>query len=115
MKAVCPQMYSGCGKMSATPCNRCNVGWNAKLGRCRVEMGVEHFPLVTAAEVPMCPIQDRCQHQTQRGEEPCPVRARGFICESALALAGVKHPEDHPLGFNADVMATPEELEERGL
>lgn len=113
-KAVCPQLYVGCA-MTVSPCSRCTSGWDKKLGRCMVEMGIEHFPLVPATKVPKCPIQYKCQHQIQLGEVPCPVRARGFICESALGLAGVKRPEEHPLGFHAMTVASPEDLEELGL
>jgi hypothetical protein len=34
---------------------------------------------------------------------PCPVRARGLNCESALVSDGVEEPEEHPLAFNGQV------------
>lgn len=108
-KTLCPQQYEGATTMCVTACSRCPMGWDAARKACRIDTGVEHFPLVDASKVPSCPIQHVCQHQTQ-SEAPCAVRARGFICESALVLAGVKNPWDHPLGFNATVMATAEEL-----
>ncbi len=97
--------------MRATPCIACPSGWNRKTKKCTVPTGAEHFPLVAAAEIPTCPIQDRCQHQVQRGVEPCPVRARGLICESAFTATGMDPSEafNHPLAFNAMVAATPEE------
>lgn len=114
-KLLCPQEYTGVAEMRATVCSRCPVGWDRKLKRCMVPTGAEHFPLVPEAEVPTCPIQDRCQHQVQRGAEPCPVRARGMLCESALIASGMSESEamNHPLSFNADLMATPEEWAER--
>lgn len=110
-KTICPQEYTGC-EMRATPCGRCATGWDKTTKTCKVPMGVEHFPLVPAKEIPRCPVEFKCQHQVQLGSTPCAPRARGFICESALGLAGVQEPADHPLGFNATVMATPEDLEE---
>lgn len=94
--------------MKAVPCSRCTTGWDKKLKACTIETGCEHLPL--EAKVPECPIQDRCQHQIQR-TTPCEVRARGLICESALDAAGIESPWDHPLSFNADFVASPEELE----
>lgn len=113
MGRLCPQEYSDIAAMRATPCTRCSVGWNAALRQCTIATGAEHFPLVPAAEVPSCPLEDRCQHQVQR-VEPCPIRARGMICESALLVGGMTESEaaDHPLAFNADVAASPEEWAE---
>lgn len=112
MKRLCPQEYSD--DMRVTPCDRCAAGWDKRLKRCTVPTGAEHFPLVPAAEIPACPIQDRCQHQVQLGAEPCPIRARGMVCESALVFDGMD-PSDafnHPLAFNATVVASPEEWAE---
>jgi hypothetical protein len=87
--------------MQVTPCTRCTSGWDKAAGRCTVEVGVEHLP--DEPEAPTCPIQDRCQHQVQASPDPCIVRRKGMICESALIYAGM--PEDeargHPLGFSA--------------
>jgi hypothetical protein len=109
---LCPQEYIG-ADMQASPCTRCTSGWNKRLKQCSIPTGVEHFPLVPDAEVPTCPIQDRCQHQVQRSE-PCPVRARGMVCESAFTETGMDPSEafNHPLAFNAMVAATPEEWAE---
>lgn len=108
---LCPQQYDGAGFMQVTPCLRCKVGWDAKTKKCLVETGAEHLPL---APPPTCPLQDRCQHQLQ-SVEPCAVRARGLICESALIWSGLSEADamDHPLSFNADTTASPEELQER--
>jgi hypothetical protein len=99
--------------MWVSPCERCANGWDRKTKACTVYMGVEHFPLVPPAEVPTCPIQDKCQHQVQR-RDPCPVRARGMVCESAFIETGMDVSEafNHPLAFNAEVAATPEEWAE---
>lgn len=99
--------------MRAVPCTRC-ASFDRKLRACTVATGSEHFPLVPESEVPTCPIQDRCQHQVQRGSTPCPVRARGLICESALLMTGMSESDafNHPLSFNADVAASPEEWAE---
>ena len=105
---LCPQEYDGMD-MRVVPCDRCSVGWDASRRRCTVPTGAEHFPLVPAAEVPVCPIQDRCQHQVQQ-VEPCIIRARGMICESALTMAGVVDAHNHPLAFNDLAAMTPEEL-----
>lgn len=115
---LCPQEYDGL-EMKVTPCSRCRVGWDKLLRRCVVPTGAEHFPLVEASEIPTCPIQDRCQHQVQR-QEPCPIRARGMICESALVVSGLSAADafDHSLSFNATVVASPEEwarIEREGL
>lgn len=106
---LCPQEYDGI-EMRVVPCTNCSVGWDAKQKRCVVPTGCEHLPIEPNA--PECPIQDRCRHQVQLGDEPCAVRARGMICESALAFAGHPNPMEHPLGFNADIVATPEEVEQ---
>lgn len=111
MRSVCPQEYDG-ADMRVVPCTRCSIGWNQGMQKCVAPMGIEHLPLET--EIPDCPIQDRCQHQVQRGAEPCPVRARGMICESALVESGMDPSEafNHPLAFNVDTVATPEEWAE---
>lgn len=103
LPVLCPQEYSGVAEMNVTPCTRCSTGWDKASGRCTIYMGCEELPLVDASEVPECPIQDECQHHHQN-EGPCPVRARGMICESALARAGVQDPSEHPLAFNAMMM-----------
>lgn len=113
LRVLCPQEYDGM-EMRVTPCDRCAVGWDHKEGRCSVFTGAEHLPLVQAHEVPACPMQGRCQHQIQQGDFPCAIRARGLICESALRTFGkVKNPENHPLGFHAGTVASPEDLEEQ--
>lgn len=108
MKVLCGQEYNSEG-MQVAPCTRCRVGWSRSRRQCEVATGCEHLPLVSAADVPECPIQPRCQHQIQAGTQPCPVRARGMICESALRLAGIAEPESHPLGFSAETVVSPEE------
>jgi hypothetical protein len=113
VKALCPQEYGPEG-MRVTPCTRCNAGWDQASRTCTIPTGAEHLPLEPADQIPTCPIQDRCQHQVQLGVIPCPIRARGLICESALIESGLS-PEDaasHPLGFNADCVASPEEVAE---
>jgi hypothetical protein len=101
---LCPQQYDGM-KMLAVRCGRCSVGWNKRLRACTVETGAEHLPLVSASEVPDCPIQGQCQHQVQ-SQSPCAVRARGMICQSALKWAGMSEDEsfDHPLSFHASLV-----------
>lgn len=106
LQTLCPQTYDGM-TMLVTPCVRCSA-WRQT--GCSAETGAEHFPEVDAPQVPPCPLADRCQHQIQAGAEPCVVRRRGMVCESALRLAGVTDPEDHPLAFHAMVAATPEDL-----
>jgi hypothetical protein len=105
---LCPQEYDAL-TMRVTTCVRCE-NW-ADEGRCTVPTGAEHLPL--EQDVPICPIQDRCQHQIQMGPVPCVVRARGLICESALVWSGMTETEamSHPLGFSAMCVASPEELE----
>lgn len=107
---LCGQDYVGF-EMRVTPCDRCR-NWRGT--RCSIETGAEHLPLVPASEVPVCPIQDHCQHQVQAGAEPCPVRARGMICESALVFAGMSRSDamSHPLSYNAIDVATPEDMVE---
>jgi len=109
MKTLCPQAYLG-AEMRAVPCTKCS-NFDTKLKACTVTTGSEHFPLVPEVEIPTCPLQDVCQHQVQRGATPCPVRARGLVCESAFIAAGMSESEafNHPLAFNADVCASPEE------
>lgn len=97
-------------EMRAVPCTKCSQGWDRVAKKCTIPTGGEHLPLVTAAEVPTCPIQDQCQHQLQTPDIPCVIRARGLICESALAWDGVSDPMSHPLGFSAECVASPEEL-----
>jgi hypothetical protein len=43
------------------------------------------------------------------------VRRKGLVCESALAFNGMPRDEamEHPLAFNAILVATPEDLAER--
>jgi hypothetical protein len=93
--------------MRVTACDRCTTGWDRRSKTCRVDTGAEHLP---DAAPPDCPISDRCQHQLQAGPRPCPVRSKGLVCESALALSGVQDVADHPFGFNACVVASPEEV-----
>jgi hypothetical protein len=103
---LCPQEYQGMA-MVAVPCSRCNVGWDGT--KCTVPTGAEHLP--DDPKLPTCPIQDRCQHQAQ-SKEPCVVRRKGLVCESALIAGGLSPYEasDHPLSFHADLMATEEDL-----
>ncbi len=107
LRVLCPQEYGD--EMTVTDCNRCSTGWDKHSQTCTIPTGCEHLPVVVASEVPTCPIQDRCQHQIQLST-PCVVRARGMICESALAWAGVKDPMSHPLSFSAECVASPEEV-----
>lgn len=99
--------------MNVNPCNRCRQ-WDKKHSLCSVSTGAEHLPDEPPAKVPDCPIQDRCQHQLQAEDGPCVVRRKGLICESALVYSGLSRDDamNHPLGFNAEVVASPEELEE---
>ena len=105
---LCPQDYAP--DMRVVPCNRCSTGWDKQLGKCAIPTGCEHLPLEVV--VPDCPIQDRCRHQVQQGDAPCVVRARGLVCESAFTYAGESDPAGHPLAFNADFVASPEEVAE---
>lgn len=89
---LCPQEYDGMTMVMST-CSRC-ASWNKAGRRCDVYIGIEDEPLVEAREVPVCPVQDRCQHQAQESPNPCAVRARGQLCESAVG-------EHHPLAFSA--------------
>lgn len=100
--------------MQVTTCDRCHVGWDKTTQTCKVPTGAEHLP--DEPDIPTCPIQDRCQHQIQR-TGPCDVRRKGLVCESALIFSGLSPDEaaDHPLGFNAITVASPEEIEERGF
>jgi hypothetical protein len=109
LPVLCPQLYDGM-TMKVVGCARCH-NWVESEKACHVEMGVEHLPLVSPCDIPACPMANQCQHQIQ-SPDPCPVRARGLICESALRRAGVPEPEDHPLSFHADFVATVEDLEE---
>lgn len=92
LPVICPQIYEGT-QMLAEPCTRC-CNWSKPDRRCTVYMGVEHLRRVRASKIPACPAAARCQHQLQNNPNPCPVRARGYICESIVG-------EDHPLAFNA--------------
>lgn len=97
--------------MKVVGCTHC---YNWEGDRCGVETGAEHMPVVPPAYVPPCPIADRCQHQIQANPEPCVVRARGMVCESAMVKGGFK-PEDamdHPCSFHAHMIISPEELAE---
>lgn len=104
LPVLCPQAYEGI-TMLAVPCSRCADGWDRASMSCKIPTGIEHLPLVS--NPPDCPIANRCQHQRQL-LEPCPVRARGMVCESALRLAG--DPRAESSGFNAYVVASPEEV-----
>lgn len=106
LPVLCPQLYDGL-TMRVVACTRC-CNWEGE--RCGVATGAEHFSPASIA--PVCPIQALCQHQIQSGDVPCTVRRAGLICESALTFSGVANVEMHPLGFNAYVCASPEELEE---
>lgn len=111
LRVLCAQLYEGSLYMSTTPCTRCRVGWNKAQERCDVDTGSEHLP--DSPSIPDCPIQDRCQHQIQT-QGPCVVRRKGLICESALVFNGMPREEamDHPLAFNAVLVAAPEDLAE---
>ena len=104
LPVLCAQEYDGLS-MRVTACGRCQVGWDHSLGRCSVDMGVEHLPL-TDEPGPPCPIESRCQHALQ-AEGLCPVRARGLVCVSALVEAGWSEAEahDHPDSFHAGLCA----------
>lgn len=110
LPVLCPQQY-GDGGMAVTPCTRCRTGWNRETQRCDVETGAEHLPRLRPEWVPECPMAAQCQHALQT-EGPCAIRQRGLVCESALRWSGVQDPEDHPLAFNADCVAPPEQVEE---
>ena len=88
-------------QMRVTVCIRCS-NWDKPAHRCNVYIGIEHLPLVDRVAVPFCALADRCQHQLQAGTQPCPVRARGYLCESVVGDA-------HPLAFNAVDFTSPEE------
>lgn len=113
LPVLCPQEYDGCD-MVVNVCNRCPMGWDASAGACTVTTGAEHFPLVESSSVPTCPMAPRCQHAIQVAPVPCAIRARGMICESALAWAGDADAASHPLAFNATTAATAEEWAEQG-
>jgi hypothetical protein len=103
---LCPQEYQGV-VMRIVPCTRCS---NWKNNRCRVPIGAEPLPRVPAAEIPYCPLADRCQH-AQRSSGPCSVRQRGLVCVSALAtLMPYEQAMDDVRAFHADLVATPEDL-----
>lgn len=106
---LCPQNYLPDG-MRAKTCTRCTGGWNRAASACQIETGAEH--LLLAQSVPDCPIQDRCQHQIQAGASPCPVRARGMVCESALIEGGMslEAAASYPTAFNAEFVITVEEF-----
>jgi len=106
LPVLCPQLYDGIA-MLVTTCDRCATGWDAPSKRCRVETGAEHLPDDVPPE---CPIADRCQHQLQAGSGLCLVRRKGLVCESALTYSGVLDVANHPYGFNANVVASPEEV-----
>ena len=104
LPVLCPQLYVGT-EMRAVGCTKCDVGWDDTAGECRVEMGCEHLPL--AASIPVCPLAARCRHDLQCAPAPCPVRARGMVCESALVYGGLS-PEAafaHPNSFSAITVA----------
>lgn len=107
---LCPQEYTA-STMNVTPCSRCRQ-WDKQSTRCTVYTGAEHLPDEPAEKVPVCPIQDRCQHQLQTPDGPCVVRLKGLICESALVFDGLSRHDamDHPLAFHADVVASPEDI-----
>lgn len=100
-RPLCPQLYDGMD-MQVTTCDRCSQGWSKMLGRCAIETGAEHLPIVD--EIPECPIAEQCQHGIQQ-DGPCAVRSRGLICESALTYSGVVDAADHPLSFHAWTVA----------
>lgn len=103
LPVLCPQEYADVADMRVTPCTRCPGGWNHELWRCTIYVGAEE--LDDEADVPTCPIQDRCQHQIQSLPGPCVVRRKGLVCESALTLEiGVEAAREHPLSFNAQLM-----------
>lgn len=97
-------------EMRVKPCTRCSFGWDAPTRSCRIDTGAEHLPLVPPDEIPACPMSAQCQHQIQVGDQPCAVRARGLVCESALAWAGDADPKSNPISFHADLVASPEDL-----
>lgn len=102
-RLLCPQEYVGVAEMRVTPCDRCSSGWDKRLRRCTIYTGAEGFDDVPEAEIPDCPLKDRCQHNLQDGV--CVVRRKGLVCESALAT--VMTPEEaaaHPLAFNAGLL-----------
>lgn len=106
LPVLCPQEYAGVADMRAVPCNRCTSGWNKETKRCDITTGAEGFDPVPAAEIPACPIAERCQHQLQMAPEPCFVRRSGQVCESAFIADGMS-PEEaarHPLAFNAQLL-----------
>lgn len=104
---LCPQLYEGT-TMRVVGCNQCSAGWDPESQRCRIEMGCEHLPLVSPSERPECPMVDVCRHASQVAPEPCPVVARGMVCESALVRGGM--PEwaaaESPISFHAMTVAS---------
>jgi hypothetical protein len=92
LPVLCPQEYDGL-KMQVTTCTRC-ASWQKVEQRCNVYIGCEEEALAAPADVPECAIADRCQHQIQALPAPCPVRARGMVCESVVGV-------DSPIAFNA--------------
>jgi len=114
LQVLCPQEYEGSTLMNVVPCKRCQH-WVKPLSRCSVDTGAEHLPDEPPEKVPTCPIQDRCQHQIQAPiGEPCVVRKKGCICESALIYSGLSRADamSHDLGFNAGMVASPKEIAE---
>lgn len=113
LQILCPQEYEGF-TMNVTPCNRCRQ-WDKKNSLCSVNTGAEHLPDEPPDKIPDCPIQDRCQHQLQAPVgEPCVVRKKGCICESALVYAGMDRGDAmaHDNSFHAEVVASPKEIAE---
>ena len=105
LPVLCPQEYSASPVgMRVTTCSRCPTGWNKTAHRCEISTGAEALPITQS--IPDCPIAHRCQHQLQ-SSEPCTVRARGFVCESALLFAGLSEAEieQRTDAFNADYLA----------
>ncbi len=100
LPTLCPQTYDT--MMRVETCSRCSM-WDKTANRCSVETGCEHLPLVSADEVPDCPIKARCQHSIQ-ASGLCPVRARGLVCVSALVEGGMSYDDamDADNSFHAD-------------
>lgn len=107
---LCPQEYTGI-RMNVTPCRRCS-NWDKQANLCGVTTGAEHLPDEPPDQIPVCPIQDHCQHQLQTPTGPCVVRSKGLVCESALISGGMSRDDaiEHPLAFSAIVVATPEDI-----
>jgi hypothetical protein len=58
-------------------------------------------------------MSNECQHQIQALPDPCPVRARGMVCESALIRAGTENAADLDYSFHAMMDSDDDVIHER--